>query len=370
MLKRRLTHGIFVDIQSKAYAKAQGVPTTWSQEDQGYIARWYSYYRAEGYYDGEESVHIIRKILLINFTLLNLLVLYTIIAYGTSWYNRTCEVLNKKSKQASKTYLAVGITTAIVNFVYLTTTAVLYIRNSIPPIHLPECTAISDSDCIPSSIYKDELASFVVKTLVFLIAIITELLVAIKATLPTTKWCHSNKCYKVFQIILLWNTFVFIQIGLGLISLPTCLLLFTTPLQTISALCAEVLIVVVFAASITYLLQIARKHRVRVCSFGKECGYFSLYLILLVLTVALVSALCTLYFTLLPQGVQLSTRGVIFSLLPPIILSVASWVVKRKFLHKDFMKLEKQLSISSVSTEEEDLQDSDTEQDTHLDDLV
>ena len=119
-----------------------------------------------------------------------------------------------------------------------------------------------------------------------------------------------------------------------------------------------------YHGNVTYLLEVTPS------SLGKECGYFSLYLILVALTVTLVSALGTLYFTLLPQGVQLSTRGVIFSLLPPIVLSVASWVVKRKFLHKDFMKLEKQLSISSVSTEEEDLQDSDTEQDTHLDDLV
>ena len=34
------------------------------------------------------------------------------------------------------------------------------------------------------------------------------------------------------------------------------------------------------------------------------------------------------------------------------------------------MKVEKQLSTSSVSTEEENLQDSDTEQDTRLDDLM
>ena len=348
------------------------MPTTWNQEDQGYIARWYSYYRAEGYY-GEESVYI-RKILLINFALLNLLVLYTIITHGTSWYHSTYEVLNRKSKQPSKTYFVVGITTTILNFVYLTTTAVLYIRNSIPPIHLPECTAISDSDCIPSSIYEDELASFVVKMLVFLIAIIAELLVAIKArietTLPTTKWCHRSKWYKVVQIILLWNTFVFIQIWLGLISLPACLLLLITPLQTISVLCAAVLIVTVITASILYLLQIARKHHVRVCNFGRECGYFSWYLILVALTVALASAIGTLYFTLLPQGVDLSTRGVIFSLLPSIALSVASWVVKRKFLHKDFMKVGKQLSISSASTEEEDLQDLDTEQDVRLDDPV
>ena len=118
---------------------------------------------------------------------------------GTTDY----EVWNKKSKQASKTYLVVGITTTILNFVYLTT-AVLYKRNSIPPIHLPECTAISDSDCIPSSIYKDEFASFVIKILVFLIAIITELLVAIKpkykphcqrqncAVANVTKGCRSS----------------------------------------------------------------------------------------------------------------------------------------------------------------------------------
>ena len=118
---------IFVDMQSKAYAKAQRVPTTWSQEDQGYIARWYSYYCAEAYYE-DESVygHTIRKVLPINFTLLNLAVLYTIMTRGISWYHSTYEVLNKKHKQASKTYLAVGVTTATLNFLYFT--AVMYIR--------------------------------------------------------------------------------------------------------------------------------------------------------------------------------------------------------------------------------------------------
>ena len=210
--------------------------------------------------------------------------------------------------------------------------------------------------------------------LVFFIAISTELLVAIKAqiktTLPTTKWCHSSKCYKVAQIILLWNTFVFVQIWLGLISLPACLLLFTTPLQTISVLCAVVLFIAAITASIVYSLQIAKKHRVRASSFGRQCGYFSWYFILVALAFTLASALGFLYFELLPQGVHLSTRGVIFSLIPSIALSATSWVVKRKFFHKDFIKVEKQSSISTVSTEEEDLEDPETEQDTRLDDLV
>ena len=362
---------IVVDMQSKAYAKAQGVPATWNQEDQGYIARWYSYYHAEAYYE-DESVygHTIRKVLPINFTLLNLAVLYTIMTHGISWYHSTYEVLNKKHKQASKPYLVIGITAAILNFVYLTTTAVMYICYSIPPIHLAECTAISDSDCSPShnsSLYKDELASFVVKMLVISIAIITELLVAIKGQIKTT--LPTTKCYKVVQIILLWNIFVFVQIWLGLISLPACLLLFTSPLQTISVLCAAVLFIAAITASIVYSLQIAKKHRVRGRSFGRQCGYFSWYSILVALTVTLASALGFLYFNLLPQGVHLSTRGVIFSLIPSIALSVITWAIKRKFLSKK-IKIEKQSSTSTVSTEEEDLQDPNTEQDTRLDDLV
>ena len=363
-------------MQSKAYAKAQGVPTTWSQEDQGYIARWYSYYCAGAYFRSKRIGQYIRKVLLIVFILLNLFILHTTVMYGTKWYVRFYEILNDKSQQASSIYLAVGITTAMCNFSYLTYTVVLYTVYSIPPINEAECAAVSQWGCSPphdSSLYKDELASFITKMLVIIIAIIVHLLVAIKAPMKTallaTIRCHSSKCYRVFQIILLWTTFVFIQISVGLTCLPACILLLITPLQTISVLCAAVGIIAVLAVFIVCLLQFGRNCHVRSCQFGRACGHFSWYLIL----VALSTAVVILYLLLLPQGVSLSSpRGVIFSLIPPIAHSMTSWVVKRKFLSKDSTKkkLEKQLSISSVSTEEEYLQDSDTEQDTCLDDLV
>ena len=184
--------------------------------------------------------------------------------------------------------------------------------------------------------------------------------------MKTPRWWHSDKYSRV---VLLWNTFVFVQIWVGLVCLPACILLLITPLQTISALCAVVLTGAFVIASIVYLLQFGKVHHVRAYNFGRVCGYCSRYLILVALTGTLVSAIGFLYFNLLPQGVHLSTRGVIFSLLPSVPLSVITWVIKRKFLSKK-RKLEKHSSISSVSTEEEDLQDSDTEQDTRLDNLV
>ena len=259
------------------------------------------------------------------------------------------------------------------NFFYLTATVVVHTVYSIPPINIAECTAISQWGCSPShdsSLYKDELTSFITKILVIFTAIIVHLLVAIKVqvktALLTTKWRHSSR---FVQIILLWNTFVFIQILVGLTCLPACILLLITPLQTISILCAAVGTIAGLAVSVVCLLQFGRKCHVRNCLFGRACGHFSRYLIF----VALVTAVVFLYLLLLPNGVSLSSpRGIIFSLIPPIALSMTSWVVKRKFLSKDSTKRKpkKQLSISSVSTEEEDLQDSDTEQDTRLDDLV
>ena len=265
----------------------------------------------------------------------------------------------------------------IINFLYLTATVgACLVKHSVPPIYITECTAISHWGCSPShdsSLYKDVLAAFITKMLIIFIAIIIDLLVAFKVVMKnplfTASWWHSSKYSRVVQTILLWNTFVFVQIWVGLICLPACMLLLITPLQTLSVLCGTLLMVAFVTAFIVYILQLGKMCHVRACSLGRECGYLSWNLILVALTVTLVCAIAILYFSLLPQGVHLSTRGVIFSLIPSIALSVTTWVIKRKFLSKK-KKIEKQLSISSMSTEEEDLEDPDTEQDTRLDDLV
>ena len=265
------------------------------------------------------------------------------------------------------------------NFLYLTATVVLpiYANDPVPPIRLAECTAISNLHCSPSynsALYKDELTAFITKMVVILTAIITELLVVIKApikiTLLPASWCRSSKYFRPVQVILLWNTFVFVQISLGLISLPVSILLLITPLQTLLVLCVAVLIVALIAAFIVCLLQFGNQCRVKTSHFGQACGYFSWNL----LFIMLVFAVSTLYFFLAPEGTSLSTSRVIFSLLPSIALSGASWLAKRKLFSKNpkkknKVKVEKQLSISSMSTVEKDLQGADTEQDIGLDDL-
>ena len=118
----------------------------------------------------------------------------------------------------------------IFNLLYFIATVVIYMDCDIPPIHLPKCSGISEAYCIPShnsTIYKDELTAFTAKMLVLFIAFTTELLVAIKAhkktALFTARWCHSSKCHRVFQIILLWNTFACVCTNLAGIGLSSCM---------------------------------------------------------------------------------------------------------------------------------------------------
>ena len=327
------------DMQSKAYAKAQGVPTTWSQEDQGHIARWYNYYSAESYYGSKEIGENVRIILFIVFILLNLIILLTI---KYTWNTMKCSLDNILDQgTSSKIYFAVGITSTLFNLAYLIYAVFGY---PIRRFSMAECTAIIYWKCSPShnsSLYQVELTAFIVRMLIVIFAIITDSVVVMIASKETEQfkprwWHHSNECYRPVHIILLLNTFVFVQIWLGLISLPAGILLIIAPLQTISALCAAVLIIAFFAGSILYLLHYGINYpdKTHSCTIYR-CGYSLWHLSFVALTDALVIGLGLLYFNVLPQGGSLSIRAVFISLLPTVLLSLGSWVVKTKFLTHD-----------------------------------
>ena len=350
---------IYIDTQGKAYAKAQGVPTTWSQEDQGYIARWYNFYTVKGY-ETERFRPAIRKLLLVIFILLNLFVLHTNITLGRKWYYNFFSSLKENSEQATRIYLTAGVTMATFNFLYLTATVVLYTKYNSPPIGRAECTALAESACSPphnSTLYKDQVTSFIVKVVVILTAIIISLLVAIKTTLKSTL-PTATPCSKCLRIMLLWNYLVFVQIWTGLISLPFCVFLIISPLQTISTVCAAVLGIALIAVSVICLLQLGDV-QIRTCNNktnGKVCVHFSRCLLLIPLS----ATSFTLYMCLSPSTNELSgIKIVLYTLLPPILLSVIAWVVKRRFLNKNMekQKIARQLSVGSMSTEQEYLQD-------------
>ena len=172
---------------------------------------------------------------------------------------------------------------AIFNCLYFTTTVFAYIGYFIDPSHI--CLGCSKPPHT-SSYYKDQVTALIVKGVVFLIAIIIELLVAIqismKTILPTAN--GFSKCSRIFQIILLWNTFVFAQIWVGLLLVPACIFLIIAPLQTIPVLCAEIAFPPLLMVFIAILLRLGNQFHIRNWNYrinAMVCIHSSRHMILL-----------------------------------------------------------------------------------------
>ena len=227
-------------MQSKAYAKAQGVPSKWEQKDQGYIATWYSYYIAEACYGDEKDRQFIRLWFLLIFFSLNILIVITNATHGRKLHSKFCKFVDDRFQLVLKIYVAAAMTMTLSNLLYLTFSVLLYIYETTPNMFMAECNATAPyMDCSPprdSSLYQDEKNAFIVKIIVFSIAVIADVVVA--AVLVVRN--DTNKIWvKIFKFFLLSNVFVFIQIMAGLVSLPVCTFLLITPLQTISIVCVE-----------------------------------------------------------------------------------------------------------------------------------
>ena len=326
-------------MQSKAYAKAQGVPSKWEQKDQGYIARWYSYYIAEACYGDEKDRRFIRLCFLLIFLSLNILIVITNATHGKKLHSKFCKFIDDRFQLVLKIYIAAAMTMTLGNLLYLTLSVKLYIYETTPNMFMAECNATAPyMDCSPphdSNLYQDEAAAFIIKIIVVSIAIIADVAVAVWIVIMDTKNADC-KLLEIFKAFLLSNVFVFIQIMAGLVSLPVCTFLLITPLQTIPMVCAGILyfgMVVVFFLGLLELYMCCKEKKT---SKKRICCNALLYSLMYLATVILVLALSQLYFTL--SSPQSTYAAVFFTLLPPALLSVITYMVKEKFLNEDSSK--------------------------------
>ena len=328
---------VFIATQSKAYAKAQGVPSKWKKKDQGYIATWYSYYIAEACYGNERDRQSIRLLFLIIFILLNALIVITIATIRELLYSKFCKFFDDRSQLILNIYGAAGMTMILINPVYLILTVVLYTHETTPNIFRAECNATTPyMDCSPphdSHLCQDETIAFIIKVIVSSIAIIVEMVVAVLTVKNDTEnGKRKGKCGKclnilvtIFKFYLLWNAFMFIQIMAGLVSLPVCTFLLITPLQTIPILCTGILGFALVTVFFLGFLQLCGKNKM-----------FCIYALFYSISVPLAVVLSLLYFSL--SSPQSTYAAVFFTLLPPIVLSVIIWVLKKKIFSGDSSK--------------------------------
>ena len=343
--------------QSKAYVKEPGL---WSQEDQGYVTRWVDYYTTESYNNTDLKAlsSRIEVLLLIIFIFLNLAVLMCIKRNATNAYEKLCHIIHSNS---APVYWAAAIVSVMFNSLYLLSLFLIHIWKQYPEVLFKGCLL---TPCHSSSAYKRELSAFTAKATVVCLTFTMELIMAIRVVkytnnigLPLPK-CQSHllRCSKVkhgscLQTVLLWQMFVSAQIWFGLIPLPFFLLSVISPLISISAISGGALTFVLMITALTHIL-----HKCRVGCTSIEWKSVGCLCLDYTVFTGLIIAMGYFYWFLLTGGVSLGgVKTVVLSLLPSILLSGIAWAIKRSFLSKTSLQHERLPSVSSVSTEEEEL---------------
>ena len=376
LLQCTLVNMMVSDTQSKAYIKAQGLPSTWNQEDQGYITKHCDYYTADplGYSNShfEERSILIRKLILMTFLFINLSILTVILKCG---YKKLHHSIHSNF---APIYWAIAIAMGIMNIMYLIGLIWSHSYKRLPQTLLEEPFNLSQENCQASFLYRHELFAFTAKVAILCISFTMELILAlyivrmrnfrlwpIPPILAQVKCCFCCcNYYKCLHTVLLWQVFVFIQIGLGFFLLPFIVFFIVSPLQSIFTLSIVALLFVVLTVPISHMLYTCRIRCT--CTSWMNLGFWCWAYTLIPV---LITEIMILYGTFINGGLSDSgIKAVILSLLPSILLSGFVWVIKKRFLSKkSSLDLERQSSISSVATEQEEIDMDDMERGIALD---
>lgn len=226
----------------------------------------------------------------------------------------------------------------------------------------------SDTETL-SVIFCHGILGMLITKVIFLPAVIViELITAVVYVTKMRSLCSRSCCTNIGQVLALWQLFVFVQLILGLITIPLLIMILISPAQSIlvaGAICTPFLL-------FTCLLILTP------CTKSCKSTLKLHWSTLLENTVAvcLITVAFLTYYSIVSYGASMnSIKGYILSLIPTVPISIFVWTLKRKFTNKNVnakhntrtrerkMKGMLRQRRASLSTEEEMVFMSDTSAD-------
>ena len=292
----------------------------WSQENQGYVVPWYDYYTTDNRYQ-EDSLTIKHIILCLNFffVAINAFVVIVLARYSTKILSIIGQLCATPSFTSSIHKGALCTATLLV-ILYLTALFVYDCVSGDFQLH--------NTDPIFRYKIKACIASLCIRMGVLTIAGIVHAGVAVHTTLIAH--CQSGKVFKYqfLNTIVLWGTFMFCQLWIGVFSIPIVTFLAISPTITLFHLCMAVLIYIHLTAPIAYMIHFFN-NRSRV---GLKCIRVTLfYTAYYLATSAVTISASVIYCEIMVRGaVPHGAQGFFLSFIPPVILSTILWLIKTK----------------------------------------
>ena len=296
----------------------------------------YEYWVTEGISDSckLDSFGATRILLLVLYLSLNLLVPLLLTKFGTTCYHKVCQ-----SMLASRpTFLlnwAVVIVIVFCNILTLTISASMYIHHRGHKI---------DSRIGSTGLYSDGIFASTAWIILLPLVYTLELLIAAHTPkdtgLPIPSvvqgmffccLCFSSSIQsKIIQTLAVWNIMIFIQ-SLTTNAITVGVFFLISPLWVILVLGAIACCFLFAVVVVAYLLHHCTTNRNRKCS----CKRFTINCTGIFLSFIIVSTLLLVYF-LMVYKISGGVTVFLVSFLPPVVLSLIGWCVKKTISGKNF----------------------------------
>ena len=326
-------------MQVKLYAQSPGgLPELWDGKHQGYVVRKYDYMTVDLFHFDDLS-DISQKTNLVGFILFNLLTMY-LLARNTM--NLNTRLSNVACSQGYGSHITKGLTLllALLAPVYIIATT-LWIKERILQLS-KSCNREHMYPCVPESDFEKEhykqvcslTTSWVVKLAAMTVYLLCSMYVVKTAKRPGIIFQRGRlKCIEVY---LLWSVLMSIQNIIGFAGIPIVNFAILIPMYTVFFLSANILAlgILVLPFAITfYLFDLIKQ---RTISNIKLCVHtFELVFIYLIGS-GVIFVLSVLYYVFLTGGANLAgVKGILFSLVPPLLITVTLFIIKTKVIRNN-----------------------------------
>ena len=289
----------------------------WSQDNQGYVVPWYDYYTTDNRYQ-EDSLTIEHIIVYLNclFVAMNGFVLLLLARYST-------KILTTISQLCASPNFTSSIHKGTI------CTATLFVTTYLIAVLVHDCQSgdfqLPSTDPNFRDKIKARIASLCIRVGVLIFAGIVHAGIAVYSTLIV----HQRKIFKYqfLDVIVLWGTFMFCQLWIGVFSIPIVTFLTISPTITLFHLCLIVLIYIHLIAPMAYVI-----HYFNRSSIGLKCVQVTLsYVTYYLATSAVTVSASVIYSEVMIRGaVPHGAQGFFLSFIPPLILSLTLWLIKTK----------------------------------------
>ena len=297
----------------------------------GYISRMYSYFATDPYFSKlvtkKAAATSAQLSLWVTFTFLNVLIPILSITKGRMIFERISKCTETSNPRVP---IAVSLALILFNFVYILSTLILHIQGlpTVLKCHLSKATY----PCmIPRSatFYDYVIGILITKTVILPVAMLTELIAAVYiARGPfSINRKMTTRITLILKTFVIWQLLVFVQITVGLISIPVLVLTLISPtfsILTIGGLVILLLILMALFASI----PLPSTKRMK----GIQCLKMSISTAEMLILAACIMSSFGSYYIIVNDGVDMNgIKGYIMSLLPSILITIFAWIFKKRY---------------------------------------